>query len=201
MRLLKTIYEEAPPPTIVSSKKRRQRLKEAKYNRKIAKQLEISIACAKSPNSLIFPGKTNLETIFEEEGQQQRRQKPPTKRTDNFKKLFLGWLKFNRLRPIKYNFPSIATQEATGYGSCCARCYRDFVHDDAFSLASPVYITVCGHIVCALCISHKSRQRIPNLNPMTLHQFPYTINNSYDVTACPACNVEFDWNEVYNFYS
>ena len=124
----------------------------------------------------------NLETIFEE----------PKQASSGGG----GWPKLQFSLPKKYKFYSDAS---TGHGEYCAYCFGEFVHRKHFSKA-PIYLITCGHIICGHCVSLNSRPIIRNLSPLTRKETPYVATADYSKMACPACNVEFTWQEIYHFY-
>ncbi|CBY07493.1 unnamed protein product [Oikopleura dioica] len=103
----------------------------------------------------------------------------------------------------------VAIQKATGHGAECAYCFHEFLrHRGAAAdvargaaadpMNSPVYITVCGHIICGRCICYRSRPIVPNMNALYRRKYPY-VASDYAGMACPACNVAYSWSQLYNF--
>jgi len=198
MAILKTIYED-------EELEQAQFLEEIKWRRRIGKQKYIFDKCQLATN-LVAPHFNRLETIYEEENAPKRQKINKIFQPNVFKKSFLGWLSRRQQRgrrfcsPTKtpFIFPSLEIQETTGHGASCAYCDSDFVHA-AKNQAAPVYITICGHIVCAFCVLNKSRPCVPNLSPLLRQKYPYVLSS--EGTACPACNVEFARHQIYHFYN
>jgi len=124
-----------------------------------------------------------LSTIYEEEEEGEGEH------------VFKGWPK---TKAYAYEFPSLAIQKVTGHGEACAYCFRQFLHRYDLS-KSPIYLINCGHIVCGQCVLHRSQAMLPNLSPLTRNRAPFVACN--EKMACPACNVEFTWQELYHFYT
>ena len=104
-------------------------------------------------------------------------------------------------KKIIYKYPSKRVQKKYGLGLQCAYCFAEFVHNAPRAPKRPCLITNCYHIVCADCITLNSRPLLVNLDPATCREHPFIFGRlSSSGMQCPACNKDFTWANVYNFY-
>jgi len=180
-----------------------------KHKRRLGKQVAISKKCKRRRESIApthFRQYQPLATIYEE----NEIGADKTEQDEIFCQNFLPkkWPKF-QFALFAYEYPSVAIQKATGHGAECAYCFHEFLrHRGAAAdvargaaadpMNSPVYITVCGHIICGRCICYRSRPIVPNMNALYRRKYPY-VASDYAGMACPACNVAYSWSQLYNF--